>query len=131
MSKTRYSRQRDLIYQALIRSKEHPTAETIYQTLKNDHPSLSLGTVYRNLNLLAEEGKIVRMPFQVDRYDGNAVEHPHFLCNRCGKLYDIEIPHMWELDQAVTALGYEVERHELIFKGTCLECIPKDNVEEP
>lgn len=60
----RYSRQRELIYRALLASKAHPTADMVYQMLKPENPNLSLGTVYRNLNLLAEEGIVVRMPFQ-------------------------------------------------------------------
>ena len=67
MAGKRYSRQRELIYQAVLGSKEHPTAEMVYQWLKPVAPNLSLGTVYRNLTLLAEEGVLIRMPFPVDR----------------------------------------------------------------
>ena len=75
MAATRYSRQRELIYQALQSTKEHPTADMIYQALKPENPSLSLGTVYRNLNLLASEGRIVRIPSSVDHYDGDTSPH--------------------------------------------------------
>ena len=66
MAAKRYSRQRELIYQALRDTKEHPTADMIYQALRPEHPTLSLGTVYRNLNVLSSDGRIVRMPFSVD-----------------------------------------------------------------
>ena len=66
MAGKRYSRQRELIYQAVLGSKEHPTAEMVYQWLKPVAPNLSLGTVYRNLTLLAEEGVLIRMPFPVE-----------------------------------------------------------------
>ena len=69
MNGTRYSRQREMIYEAISKSDQHPTAEMVYRWLKPDNPSLSLGTVYRNLNLLTEEGRLVRMPFPVERYD--------------------------------------------------------------
>ena len=61
MNGKRYSRQRELIYQALCQTDEHPTAEMVYRWLKPENPALSLGTVYRNLNLLADEGVIRRM----------------------------------------------------------------------
>ena len=60
MAGKRYSRQREMIYRAVVGSKEHPTAEMVYQWLKPANPNLSLGTVYRNLNLLAEEGILIR-----------------------------------------------------------------------
>lgn len=122
MSKLRYSRQRELIYQTLKSSKEHPTAEMIYQILKPANPSLSLGTVYRNLNLLADEGVVLRMPFTVDRYDADTSEHPHFLCKSCGNLYDLEMAVGAGLDELVNSLGYQVERHDLTFRGICKKC---------
>ena len=61
MNGKRYSRQRELIYEALMHTDQHPTAEMIYQWLKPTNPNLSLGTVYRNLNLLVDEGAAVRM----------------------------------------------------------------------
>lgn len=84
MSGKRYSRQRELIYQCLLHTDQHPTAEMIYSWLKPENPNLSLGTVYRNLNLLSEEGIIVRMPFPVERYDAVKEPHPHFRCRKCG-----------------------------------------------
>ena len=84
MKGKRYSRQRELIYQTLMATDQHPTAEMIYNWLKPENPSLSLGTVYRNLNLLADEGSITRMAFPVERYDANIRPHPHFQCRGCG-----------------------------------------------
>ncbi len=68
MAGKRYSRQRELIFDAVCGTDQHPTAEMVYHWLKPTNPNLSLGTVYRNLNLLAEEGVLVRMPFPVERY---------------------------------------------------------------
>lgn len=127
MTGKRYSRQRELIYQHLMTTDEHPTAEMIYNGLKPENPSLSLGTVYRNLNLLADEGIITRMPFPVERYDANVEPHPHFRCRACGGVYDLEgILYDGRLDEAAAQCsGHQVERHELVFSGTCVHCTKK------
>ena len=123
MNGKRYSRQRELIYETLKGTTEHPTAEMVYQWLKPENPSLSLGTVYRNLNLLSDEGTITRMDFPVERYDANTMPHPHFCCGTCGRVYDMELPYDKGVDeQAVAASGHDVEGHELIFHGTCVHC---------
>lgn len=127
MTGKRYSRQRELIYQKLVETDEHPTAEMLYQWLKPENPNLSLGTVYRNLNLLAEEGVIVRMPFPVERYDARTHPHPHFRCKACGRVYDMEdLPYDSGLVQAAEQCsGHQVDRHDLVFFGTCSACTQK------
>jgi len=126
MSGKRYSRQRELIYERLRSTKEHPTAEMLYRWLKPDHSALSLGTVYRNLNLLSDEGVITRMSFPVERYDANTTPHPHFLCRSCGGVYDLEMPYDNALDECVAlSSGYLIEGHELLFTGTCSQCVSK------
>lgn len=123
MNGKRYSRQRELIYQTLMETTEHPTAEMVYQWLKPENPNLSLGTVYRNLNLLANEGRITRMAFPVERYDGNTEPHCHFRCDECGAVYDLELPYCRELDEKVNqSSGHRVEGHELLFHGCCARC---------
>lgn len=123
MNGKRYSRQRELIYEALRQTEQHPTAEMIYQRLKPANPSLSLGTVYRNLNLLADEGAIRRMAFPVERYDAKTMPHPHFCCDQCGAVYDLHLPYDAELDrQALLASGHDVTGHEVVFHGICTKC---------
>ena len=123
MNGKRYSRQRELIYEALRQTEQHPTAEMIYQWLKPANPSLSLGTVYRNLNLLADEGAIRRMAFPVERYDAKTMPHPHFCCDQCGAVYDLHLPYDAELDrQALVANGHEGTGHEVVFHGICTKC---------
>ena len=123
MNGKRYSRQRELIYEALRQTEQHPTAEMIYQWLKPANPSLSLGTVYRNLNLLADEGAIRRMAFPVERYDAKTMPHPHFCCDQCGAVYDLHLPYDAELDrQALLASGHDVTGHEVVFHGICTKC---------
>lgn len=125
----RYSRQRELIYQAVLGSDRHPTAEMVYQWLKPANPNLSLGTVYRNLSLLSEEGILVRMPFPVERYDAVTQPHSHFRCKSCGQVFDFDrfdrsSPQSGALNAAAEAAqpGFLVERHELTFTGLCPAC---------
>ncbi|MPM84011.1 Peroxide operon regulator [bioreactor metagenome] len=126
MKKKRYSRQRELILDRLTHTTEHPTAEMLYQWLKPENPSLSLGTVYRNLNLLADEGEITRMSFPVERFDAQTEPHAHMVCGSCGSVLDLELVYDPSLDEhAASASGHLIKRHELIFTGTCAKCVQK------
>lgn len=131
MAGKRYSKQRELIYQAVCNSDEHPTADMVYQWLKPANPNLSLGTVYRNLNLLAEEGILVRMPFPVERYDANTQPHTHFRCKQCGGVFDFPMDEKSSLDQTVhdTVSGFQIEGYELIFSGLCPDCCENEEKE--
>jgi Fur family transcriptional regulator, peroxide stress response regulator len=102
MSKTvsrRRSRQRDIILGIVRETDSHPTAEWVYERARRKAPNLSLGTVYRNLNLLAEENAIQRMTTGdgVVRYDRRLDVHAHFICTETGKVMDLEAPAMGEL----------------------------------
>lgn len=123
MAAKRRSRQRELIYQTLCGTTEHPTADMIYQWLKPENPNLSLGTVYRNLNLLADEGVITRMPFPVERYDARTASHPHFRCRCCSAVSDLDLPYDKGLDEQVCALGHQVDHHSVLFSGVCIKCM--------
>ena len=87
----RYSIQRQLILDYVLNSCEHPTAEMIYRDLKKEIPNLSLGTVYRNLNLLVERNLIKKIvvPNNVDRFDKTLIDHDHMNCIKCGRMLDI------------------------------------------
>lgn len=124
MAGKRYSRQRELIYEAVRRSDRHPTAEMVHQWLKPENPGLSLGTVYRNLNLLAQEGQLRRMPFPVERYDARVESHPHLRCEGCGGVFDLALEYDKGLDRAAGRREPEAEirRHDLIFYGLCPQC---------
>ena len=125
MAGRRYSKQRELIYQALTCTDCHPTADMVYQMLKPENPTLSLGTVYRNLNLLVEEGEISRLPFPVERYDAKIKPHPHFRCVVCEQVIDLDLPYDQRLDDQVAALGHHVSSHSVLFTGTCANCMQK------
>lgn len=123
MGQTRYSKQRELIYDALVSTKEHPSAEMIFKELKSAFPALSLGTVYRNLNFLVEEGRAICIPSTVNRYDATTQDHPHFFCTCCGNLYDLDISMDQTMDAAVEGLGYQVNRRDYFFQGICPHCL--------
>ena len=94
MKTLNYSRQREAIYNYLLSTKTHPTAEAVYQVVQQDYPKISLATVYRNLALLEETGQVQRIPCNdaKDHYDANIMEHPHFVCNSCNCVLDSCIP---------------------------------------
>ena len=130
MAAKRYSRQRELIYHALMNSKEHPTAEMVYQMLKPENPNLSLGTVYRNLNLLAEQGQVLRIRSAEgpDRFDAAPKPHEHLICVRCGKLTDVDLGDLRPLlsrRAGSRILDYRLELHHL-----CAECAAREQKEK-
>lgn len=127
MAARRYSKQRELIYEAVCGTNQHPTAETVYNWLKPENPSLSLGTVYRNLNQLADDGSLLRLPLSVERFDANTAPHPHFRCLVCGNVFDMDgLGYDPQLDEeAEEKSGHRIERHELLFTGICANCTKK------
>lgn len=123
----RYSVQKRMIRETLKRL-DHPTAAQVYEEIWKVYPQISLGTVYRNLNIMAEEGEILRLPFSgaPDHFDQNPEEHYHIVCSRCGRIFDTDgIPRelLAELDDAVQACtGVEVQSRNMIFYGICVAC---------
>lgn len=87
--------------------------------------ALSLGTVYRNLNMLASDGVILKISFEgADRYDGNKELHYHFQCLECGKVTDVDMPPFDDINSKAQAFAKgRIETHELIFNGVCDECL--------
>ena len=86
------SRQREAIRQCLTGRYDHPTAETVYMSIKDEFPNISLGTVYRNLSLLSDLGEIQKITVSggPDRFDGNPAPHYHFSCRECGCVMDLD-----------------------------------------
>ena len=88
----KFSRQREAILSFLQSRRDHPTAELVYSNVKDTFPNISLGTVYRNLNQLAEAGIITKHSFgglSIDHFDYNTVPHQHFVCTRCNAVLDL------------------------------------------
>lgn len=120
------SRQREAIQQCLAGRFDHPTAETIYISIKDDFPTISLGTVYRNLSLLAELGEIRKLSTGVgpDRFDAVTAPHYHFTCRRCGGVMDLDIAPSEELIATASAsFPGKIEEHTVQFYGICAECL--------
>lgn len=123
--KLRHSRQRDMIYQYLMTSHDHPTAETVHSDLKAEIQGLSLGTVYRNLKLLEELGKIRRVSCSqgIERYDARCGDHVHFLCQHCGCVRDVDEVNSDAIQSAVSLEdGYQLKKMDLTLTGICPAC---------
>ena len=124
----RFSHQRERIYQTVLERRDHPTAEMVYQQLKPEMPRLSLGTVYRNLQQMAREGRLVELGGPVARFDAMTRPHTHFHCRFCGALLDLEsVPYDEALDRTAAARGYQVAGHSLIFTGACPRCAEQEH----
>ena len=120
---TRHSKQRDAIYSALVNTERHPSAESIYEELKNDFPSLSLATVYRNLNRFCEEGRAVKIDVGdgTVRYDGWVDPHAHFYCTGCNKVIDVLKEN--DFTPAIeTKYNVKLQGYSLVFYGKCETC---------
>ncbi len=125
MAIVKHSRQREAILNELRSRKDHPTADELYFSLKTEYPNLSLGTVYRNLNLLADEGIILKISSDgADRFDATADNHYHFQCTKCGRLYDIDYPVINGIEnEAQKIAGGKITSHQLTFIGICENCL--------
>lgn len=119
----RFSHQRERIYQTVCASGDHPTAELVYRRLRPELPRLSIGTVYRNLQQMAREGRLRELAGPVTRYDAWLNPHTHFCCTACGDVRDLPcVPYDAALDAAVSAQGYLAAGHALMFTGLCPGC---------
>ena len=122
---TKNSKQRTAILLLLQNTKRHPTADWIYTEIRKEIPNISLGTVYRNLAHLTEQGLIQRLDVGegMDRFDANAAPHYHLFCQHCKRLLDLDIPYDAALDQkAAAAYSGSILWHSLVFHGTCHIC---------
>jgi len=121
----KYSKQREEILNYLQNTTAHPTAEQIYQDLKHTMPSLSLATVYRNLNLLQELNMVSKLDTgaPVDRFDANIKSHAHFICDVCHEVFDI-FTDLVDLKKFKHDMGkdFTVKSHRLYLYGTCEKC---------
>lgn len=125
-AKRKNSKKRSAILEALASVTEHPTAEMLYNMLKPDYPELSLGTVYRNLAVLAEEGLVISVAHVggQERYDARTGPHSHFICRSCKKVLDVNLPDpVGEMYRQLDInLGCTAETHSLNFSGLCESC---------
>ncbi len=117
----KHFRKRSAILACLQQTKTHPSAEMLYAMVKKDHPDISLATVYRNLALFRQQGLVVSLGTVngVERFDGNVMEHAHFICRRCGIVQDLPAI---SLDPPELR-GARVESCSLCFSGLCRDCL--------
>ena len=123
------SYQRDIILKIVMDSCDHPTADTIYTRVQNIIPNISLGTVYRNLNALADNGYINRIgvPNNQDRFDKTISNHHHIRCVLCNSVKDIFFDINKDFcDKIELETDYKILSHDLVFEGICPNCFKKE-----
>ena len=126
---TRMTKQRKAILRVLKSTDSHPTADWIYEKVRKEIPNISLGTVYRNLNVLAEHDKIRVLDYGSNhsRYDGNPDQHYHFKCEKCGGVFDLMVDLSTNLNQKISEeTGFIAKSHRLEFSGICPDCQQKN-----
>ena len=124
MKQQRNTRQRQLVLDAVRSRQDHPTAEQIYQSVRERDAHVSRGTVYRNLNLLCEKQDIYRVVMaDCDRFDLRADPLHHMRCVLCGSVVDVDLPYDAAYDaQLSRETGYRVLGHRLVVEGICPDC---------
>lgn len=119
------SRQRTAIKEFLATRKDHPTADVVYNSVREIYPNISLGTVYRNLSLLTDLGEIQKLSCgdNAEHFDGNISLHNHFVCKHCNAVIDLD---MIDINFISTLAGCnfdgEIHGHNTMFYGLCADC---------
>jgi Fur family peroxide stress response transcriptional regulator len=122
---SRKTRQKEAILAVLRSTNSHPTADWVYEEVRKEIPNISLGTVYRNLRLMCENGEILELDLcgSLARFDARQDNHYHFRCEKCRQVFDVDLPVDGEIDRRVAAeTGFKVSFHRLEFRGLCREC---------
>lgn len=127
--KKRNTIQGQLVLNAVRQLGNHPTADDVYNYVVQMHPNISKGTVYRNLNSLAEDGILVKISVSdaADRFDHTLEKHYHIKCMNCKEFVDVNLDYMQELDDKVAeSTKYKILSHDVVFKGICHNCCNKN-----
>lgn len=120
--------QKTLILKTVYEMTNHPTADEVYEKVSLICPNISKGTVYRDLNLLADKGMILRVTVAnaPDRYDLTTKNHAHCLCTKCGRVFDYLFTTMPELDNRLND-GFVADSYNIMVKGLCKICYNDNN----
>lgn len=120
----RKSKQRDAILNNLKSRYDHPTAYEIYEDVRKELPNISLGTTYRNLSFLKEQGLIQVVSVGAEEhFDANTENHYHLFCNKCGRFYDLDVNPLTEIESLkINNFGGIINDYKLIFYGLCENC---------
>ena len=117
--------QKELVMNAVSSLKCHATADEIYNYIKDKYPNVSKTTVYRNLNLLAEDGSIlkVQIPGEAECFDHQVHDHYHIRCLKCGKVFDVDMDVIPDMEARIKAdHGFVFLGCDIVFKGICPKC---------
>jgi len=124
----RLTTQRQIILEELAKVTSHPTANDVYDMVRQRLPRIGLGTVYRNLELMAESGLILKLEVAgtQKRFDATISPHYHIRCIECSKVDDIDIPMQYHINEiAAVACDYQILGHHIEFSGICDDCTHK------
>lgn len=122
----RYSKQREIILKVVLDACDHPSVDTIYERVRLEIPNISLGTVYRNLTILYNEGKIrkIQSPTGKDHYDKTLENHAHLYCQECNKVIDISILISIDLKNEIEDNNKcIIVTSNIMFTGKCKNCL--------
>lgn len=117
--------QRKIVLEAVRQLGNHPSSEEVFAFINQSHPTISRSTVYRNINLLCEQGKLlkIKVPGYADHADHSLHNHRHMFCNRCKKVFDIEIETPDLLSMIKDSNGCYINECSIMFFGLCPDCI--------
>lgn len=127
----RNTTQRETILEELKKLDTHPTADDIYSVVREQLPRISMGTIYRNLEILAKSGFIKRFPVDgIMRFDAKLNKHYHIRCTKCGKLEDVELEIEEQLEHiASNQTDFQIKGFKLEFSGICPDCKESEQTE--
>ena len=117
--------QYSLVFEAVKKLQCHATADEVYEEIAKEHPTISRGTVYRNLQRLCEMGEIRRreIPGGADRFDHRCDDHYHVRCIKCGRVFDVDMEYLPDLENSIQdAHGFQFTGHDIVFRGVCPAC---------
>lgn len=120
--------QRSLVFEAVNKLMCHATADEIYDSIVEKHPHISRATVYRNLNLLSEMGKIrkIEVPGGADRFDHICDAHCHVRCEKCDRIFDVDMEYISGLEHHISNTnGFKFTGYDILFRGICPDCQKK------
>jgi len=123
-TRTRETRQRRVVYDTIKKTLSHPTADWIFEQVRAEMPKISLGTVYRNLSVLKDEG-VIREIYGTDKrahYDADLSNHAHFICTDCGQISDVFGAPEVDWRTLKELVGCEITSQRLDFQGRCAAC---------
>lgn len=128
----RLTTQRQIILEELSKVTSHPTANEVYDMVRKRLPRIGLGTVYRNLELMAESGVILKLEVggTQKRFDATTESHYHVRCTHCDRVDDIDIPVQFHINEvAAKSTEYKILGHHIEFSGTCEDCQKEEEKE--